>query len=127
MHLILRGCLSFLLFLRLLGVLLGSLLPNFKAFNVNIILDAKLFDDRAKNVLHIRIVAIVSIHAPARTLLLFERLLNRVDFVESVKLVDDLTEDWFTISRQQVQKLFIFLDIVSLLLANDDRVFFIGG
>ena len=126
LHLILRGCLSFL-FLRLHGALLGGRLSDFEAFNVHIILYAKLFDDWAKNILHIWIVAIVSIHTSACTLLLFERLLNRIDFIKPIKLVDDLAEDWLTISRQQVQKLFIFLDVVCLLLANDDRIFFIGG
>ena len=102
MHIILRRCLS-LLFLGLLSICLGSWLPHFEAFNVNIVFDAKLLDNRTKNVFHVRVIAVVSVHASARALLLFKRLLNRIDLVEPVELVDNLTQKDKLIEELQIK------------------------
>lgn len=87
----------------------------------DVLFDGELLDDGLQDVL-LFIVAIVTVHASPSPLLLLERLLDVVDFVEAVKLVDDLAQDWLAVSDEQVEELFIFFNIVSLLFANNHRV-----
>ena len=56
----------------------------------------------------------------------FKRLLDRIDLIESVKFVDDLSKNRLTIPCQEIEELFILLDIVGLLLSNNDRVILIS-
>ena len=101
-------------------------LSDFKVLDIYILLNAELFNDRSKDIFCVRVVAIISIHATTSTLLLFKRLLNRIDLIESVKFVDDLSKNRLTIPCQEIEELFILLDIVGLLLSNNDRVILIS-
>ena len=101
-------------------------LSNFEVLDIDILLDAELFNDRSKDVLCVRVVTIISIHAATSTLLLFKRLLDRIYLIKSVKFVDDLSKNRLTVPCQEIEELFILLDIVGLLLTNNDRVILIG-
>ena len=101
-------------------------LSDFKVLDIYILLNAELFNDRSKDIFCVRVVAIISIHATTSTLLLFKRLLNRIYLIESVKFVDDLSKNRLTIPCQEIEELFILLDIVGLLLSNNDRVILIS-
>ena len=101
-------------------------LSDFKVLDIYILLNAELFNDRSKDIFCVRVVAFISIHATTSTLLLFKRLLDRIDLIESVKFVDDLSKNRLTIPCQEIEELFILLDIVGLLLSNNDRVILIS-